>query len=69
MFKYRTVQGDTWDYIAYLVFPGYSGEMLMDILLDYNPDYADYVIFPAGIMLNIPEVTAPVVESLPPWKK
>ena len=69
MRKYRTIQGDTWDKIAYRLYQDYGAENLMSILLDYNPDYVDYAIFPAGIMLDVPNITAPVVENLPPWKR
>ena len=69
MRKYRTIQGDTWDKIAYRVYREYGGEKLMNILLDHNPEYADYVVFPAGLMLNVPTITEPVVENLPPWKR
>ena len=69
MRTYRTVQGDTWDLISHKVYGDYGGELLMNILIEYNPDYLYYVFFPAGIMLDIPEITAPVVESLPPWKR
>ncbi len=69
MRKYRTIQGDTWDKIAFRVYPDYGGEKLMSILLDYNPTYADYVIFPAGIILDVPTISEPVIENLPPWKR
>ena len=69
MRKYRTIQGDTWDLIAYRVYKEYGGENLLDILMDYNPEYIDYVVFPAGIVLNVPEITVPVIENLPPWKR
>lgn len=69
MRKYRTVQGDTWDKIAYREYPGLGGEKLMMMLIESNEGYADYVIFPAGIILNIPEAEIPIVETLPPWMK
>lgn len=64
MRSYRTIQGDTWDIIAYRE---YQSERLMSALLEANPDYVDVVIFPAGIVLNVPEVELSVPSTLPPW--
>lgn len=64
---YRTIQGDTWDMIAYKI---YGNELYMNELLEANAKYQDVVIFPAGITLIIPEIsriTEPKV--LPPWKR
>ena len=69
MRKYKTVQGDTWDLIAFRVYPKIGGEKLMDILLEYNPEYIDTVIFPANVILNIPSVDIPVITKLPAWKR
>ncbi|MBR0079424.1 MAG: hypothetical protein IJP69_03525 [Synergistaceae bacterium] len=68
MRKYKTSQGDTWDLIAYKVYKKYGGEILMDILMEYNEEYITTVIFPANIILNIPKISEPVVYNLPPWK-
>ena len=67
MRKYRTVQGDTWDLIAYREYSGYGGEKLTSILIEANPEHIDTVIFSAGIELDIPEVSVPMSKSLPPW--
>ena len=69
MKTYTTEQGDTWDLIALRMFPNIGAEKLIDILLDYNPEHIHTVIFPANITLNIPEVSVPVVSSLPAWKR
>jgi len=66
---YRTTQGDTWDGIALKMYPDLGGEKLMDVLLEANTDYQHYVILPANIILNVPEVDVPLVTSLPPWKR
>ena len=66
---YRTKQGDTWDLIALKVYPKIGGEKLMDVLLEHNPDYIHTVIFPANVVLNIPDVDIPVVSNLPAWKR
>lgn len=65
---YSTIQGDTWDGIAFRL---WGREHLMSALLQANPDHADVLMFPAGIVLNVPEVNPdafvqPVTE-LPPW--
>ena len=66
---YTTEQGDTWDLIALRMYPNIGGEKLMDVLLDYNPEYIHTVIFSANVKLNIPEVNVPVVSKLPAWKR
>ena len=69
MKKYKTIQGDTWDLIAFRFYPKIGGEKLMDILLEQNPEYIDTVIFPANVILNIPDVNIPVITRLPAWKR
>ena len=69
MKTYRTVQGDTWDLIALKMYPKIGGEKLMDVLIEYNEKYIDTVIFPANVILNIPDVNIPVITSLPAWKR
>lgn len=67
MRKYRTIQGDTWDIIAYRVYPDFGAEKLTSILIEANPNFAEYIKFPAGIILDIPEADLPVPNTLPPW--
>ena len=69
MRTYRTEQGDTWDLIALRMYPSIGAEKLMDVLLDANPEHIHTVIFPANVILNIPEVSVPVISSLPAWKR
>jgi phage tail protein X len=69
MKTYRTNLGDMWDSIARRVYPSYGGEHLMTMLIDANPAHRETTIFSGGVMLNIPEVAAPTVRSLPPWKR
>lgn len=68
MRKYRTQQGDTWDLIALRMYPKVGAEKLMNILIEANADYVDTVIFPANIILDVPDVDTPVVSVLPPWR-
>lgn len=63
---YTTVSRDTWDIVAYKV---YGNEMYMDTLIKANIEYKDTYIFPAGVVLTLPEIELTVSESLPPWKQ
>jgi len=69
MRTYRTVQGDTWDIIALKMYPNLGAEKLMHILLQANPEHQETIIFEANVVLKIPDVDIPVVQSLPPWKR
>ena len=69
MRKYRTIQGDTWDLIAFRMYPKTGGEKLMDVLLEANPEHINTVIFSANVILNIPTVNIPVITNLPAWKR
>lgn len=66
-YEYTTRQGDTFDELA-LQF--YNNEMKAHLIIDFNPQYADYIILDADIVLRIPiyedEQDA---DTLPPWKK
>lgn len=63
---YTTVSGDTWDIVAY---KAYGNEMYMDAIIKANIEYKDTYIFPAGVVLTLPEIELTVSESLPPWKQ
>ena len=67
MAQYRTISGDTWDLIAYRAYPKWGRELLMSELMEGNPEHIDTVIFPAGIVLNVPEPDIPTPKTLPPW--
>lgn len=69
MRTYTTSQGDQWDMIAFRMYPKVGREYLMDVLLAENPDHINTVIFPANVLLRIPDVSAPGVVDLPPWKR
>lgn len=67
MRTYITVQGDMWDSIAYTQLGSTSHT---DKLINANLRYREYYIFPAGIVLTLPEVSEAEAESsLPPWKQ
>lgn len=66
MRTYVTVQGDMWDSIAYAQLGSTSHT---DKLINANLRYREYYVFPAGIVLALPEVPeAETGTSLPPWK-
>lgn len=63
---YKTVQGDMWDTIAFkkLGSVNYTGA-----LLAANRAHADTYIFPAGVVLTLPELPTVTSDDLPPWKR
>lgn len=63
---YTTKQGDMWDSIAY----SQLGDVAYtDKLMNLNPNYLNYYIFPAGITLTLPDVVEEISDTLPPWKQ
>lgn len=70
MNTYTTVQGDTWDIIAKAV---YGDELKADVLLKEkaNITLIDYLVFPAGVTVHIPEITdeGASYDDLPDWRK
>jgi len=63
---YSTLQGDTWDGIAFKL---YGAAELMPLLLNANPDHATTVIFSGGIALSVPDKPADTSGTLPPWRR
>lgn len=65
---YTTVQGDTWDLIS---LNQYGSELFTDKLVTANFNYRAVLVFGAGTVLTIPEVTATELETtdLPPWRR
>ena len=65
--EYTTIQGDTFDIVAFKV---WGNEKLMHRLIQANPGYRDTVYFSAGVRLVIPEIQTPVEKGpVPPWQK
>lgn len=67
--SYTTIQGDCFDAIAFRL---WGNEFLFPALLAANSDYADVLVFPAGVSLNIPQVSLEKLRKsqnmeLPPW--
>ena len=67
MKHYRTVQGDTWDLIAYKHYPRKGRELITSILIQANTEFINTVIFPAGCIISLPDIPAKTSKSLPPW--
>ena len=67
MKTYTTVQGDTFDLIAYKIF---GSNNYLDLLMEANEDKLNIFVFSAGEVLNIPEVDeANTIKNLPPWRQ
>jgi len=63
---YTTGQGDMWDQIAR---DQLGSELLMGQLIAANPAHASTVIFSAGVVLSVPDVSPqPTLFTQPPWK-
>lgn len=66
---YETVQGDTWDSIA---FKFYGNENYVDELMKANLDKIEWFVFESGIVLIIPgieDIEAKRLElSFPEWR-
>lgn len=64
---YVTAYGDTFDIIA---FRFYQNEKLSHEIASANLQYADVVIFDAGIPLQIPILSVDnQPDTLPPWRR
>lgn len=65
---YKTIQGDTYDIIAKKV---YGDELLMGKIVRANPKYIGMMVFPSGVILQIPDATDEELKynSLPPWRQ
>ena len=44
-------------------------EACMRELLEANEEYRDIAVFPAGVVLNVPDIPLPSGSNLPPWKR
>lgn len=65
--KYTTAAGDTYDMISLDM---YNDEFLAHIIAEANPEYADVVVFDAGISLTIPIIEEKAAATtLPPWRR
>lgn len=68
MSTYTTKQGDMWDTIA---IAHYGSMSEVDTLMMANTKYIGTYIFPAGVVLDIPEIdneNEVANSTLPPWQ-
>ena len=63
---YTSIQGDTWDMIAYKV---YGRESAMAHLIEANDDNTHIAIFPSGVKLVCPPLAPAASRILPPWRR
>lgn len=64
---YTTREGDAFDALALEM---YGEETLAHYIIEFNPDYADVLIFDANVALRLPIVEdAELPETLPPWRR
>lgn len=64
MDKYTTIQGDTWDLIAYKTL---GSEYLLPFLLEVNQQYRNIIIFSGNIVLEIPDIETDEITERPDW--
>ena len=63
---YTTIQGDTWDMIAYKV---YGKEACMAKLIEANDELAHIAVFSSGVKIVGPPPEPRASKSLPPWRR
>lgn len=67
--NYKTISGDEWDGICYKHY-GSGGEMFMDVVMHANPFQIHRVVFPAGIVLTMPDINMiQTSQNKPPWMR
>ena len=69
MNTYTTVQGDTFDSIAFKLF---GNEKYIKELMEVNTDHLTTIIFSSGEVLNVPEINVEYnisSDNLPPWRR
>lgn len=62
---YVTIQGDTWDLVAY---KNYGTSLVMHKIIEANLEHIDTVVFRAGTELTLPELDLTNKKAgSPPW--
>ncbi len=64
MNSYTTIQGDTWDLIAYRL---WGSEYLLPLLLEANQEYRNTIFFTGDVVLNVPDVDTAIYTERPSW--
>ena len=65
---YTTASGDTFDLIAHRL---YGNCRKVKTLMQANSPYLDILVFPAGLVLTVPELEDSSEDhaGVPPWRK
>lgn len=63
---YTTIQGDTWDLIAYKL---YGAEKYMRYLIEANWEHIDVLRFSSGTVLTVPDLPEETDEDAPFWRQ
>lgn len=66
MSTYETIQGDTWDSIAYKLF---GDEKYMENLIVANWPLLDILVFSSGTIINVPDLPDEIDSDLPFWRQ
>ncbi|MEQ6355916.1 tail protein X [Lysinibacillus sp. M3] len=64
MHSYTTIQGDTWDLIAYKL---WGSEYLLPLLLEANPKHRNTIFFTGDVVLNVPSIDTSIYTERPIW--
>lgn len=65
--EYTTQEGDTFDALALQM---YNEERLAHYIIEFNPEYADVLVFDANVKLRLPNVeNVETPDTLPPWRR
>lgn len=62
---YTTIQGDTWDLIAYKL---YGSEKYMKNLIEANCPLLEVLVFSSGTVINVPDIPEDSDEDAPFWR-
>ena len=65
MRKYVTIQGDTWDSVAYIAL---GSTEYTDQLMNANLQYHNVFIFSAGVTLTLPDISNTTQSQSVPWR-
>lgn len=62
---YTTIQGDTWDLIAYKL---YGSEKYMKNLIEANWPLLEILVFSSGTVINVPDIPEDSDDDAPFWR-
>lgn len=66
MSTYETIQGDTWDLIAYKLF---GDEKYMENLIVANWELLDILVFSSGTVIKVPDLPDESDSDFPFWRQ